>query len=154
MGIALNYLIHLKRLLLIFWAIWLSIVFLSNLADGAKGLGWLGESWPFASGNWKLLQQTTALYKISAVMNAVLFVGVLLWEGAAAVLFWRAAWSFRGRDSAHQSVYLAFMVSLLLWSAFLIADEIFIAYSLESVHMRLLLVHLTTLLVVDLIPER
>ena len=73
-----NYVILLKRLLLFFWAVWLSIVFLSNLTDAAKGLDLLGESWTFASGNWKLLQETTARYRIPVVVNALLFAGVLL----------------------------------------------------------------------------
>jgi hypothetical protein len=59
----------LKRLLLLFWAIWLSVVFLSNVADAGKGLGLLGESWVFASGNWKLLQETTARYSTPALAN-------------------------------------------------------------------------------------
>ena len=41
----------LKRVLLFSWAVWLSVVFLSNLADALKESGLLGESWTFASGN-------------------------------------------------------------------------------------------------------
>jgi hypothetical protein len=145
--------ILLKRLLLLFWAVWFSVVFLSNLADAAKGRGWLGESWTFASGNWPLIQGTTARYKIPSSVNGVLFAGVILWEGTAAVLFWRAGWSYRGRSSARKAVYLAFTISLLLWSAFLIADEVFIAYPLESTHLRLFAAHLVTLLAVDLLAE-
>lgn len=148
-----NCVVLLKRLLLLFWAVWLSVVFLSNLADAGKGLGWLDESWSFASGNWKLLQETTARYRTTAVINALLFTGVLLWEGSAAVLFWRAGWKYRGRGSARQTVYLAFMTSLLLWSAFLVADEVFLVYSLESTHLRLFIAHLLTLLAVELLPE-
>jgi hypothetical protein len=89
-----------KRLLLLFWAVWFSVVFLSNLADAGKSLGLLGGSWAFASGNGKLIQETTASYGISSTVNATLFAGVILWEGIAAVLFWRAGWIFRGRNSA------------------------------------------------------
>jgi hypothetical protein len=148
-----NHVILLKRLLLLFWAVWLSVVFLSNLADAGKGLGLLGESWAFASGNGKLIQETTARYGTPFTINAILFAGVILWEGIAAVLFWRAGWSFRGRNSARAAVYLAFTTSLLLWGAFLVADEVFIAYPLESVHLRLLMTHLLTLLAVELLPE-
>lgn len=148
-----NHILLLKQLLLLFWAIWLSVVFLSNLADAGKGLGLLGESWAFASGNWKLIQETTARYGIPAGVNAILFAGVIFWEGAAAVLFWRASWKFRGRSSARKAVYLAFTLSLLLWAAFLLADEVFIVYPLESAHLRLFIAHLLTLLAVDLLPE-
>jgi hypothetical protein len=149
-----NYVILLKRLLLLFWAVWLSSVFLGNLADAGKALGLLGESWTFASGNWKLIEETTARYKIPAAVNAILFAGVILWEGIACVLFWRAGWSFRGRSSARKSVYLAVTTSLLLWGAFLVADEVFIAFPLGSTHLRLFVAHLVTLLAVDLLPEQ
>lgn len=148
-----NHVILLKRLLLLFWAVWMSVVFLSNLTDAGKGLGLLGESWTFASHNWKFIQDTTARYRIPVAVNAVLFAGVILWQGAAAALFWWAGWSFRGRNASRKAVYLAFTISLLLWGAFLVADEIFISYQLESTHLRLFVAYLVTLLTVDLLPE-
>lgn len=148
-----KHVVLLKRLLLLFWAVWLSVVFLSNFADAAKGLRLLDDSWSFASGNWKAIQDTTGRYRVPIAVNAVLFAGVIVWEGVAAVLFWRASWSFRGRGLPHEAVYLAFTTSLLLWGAFLIADEVFIAYSLESPHLRLFIAHLASLMVVELLPE-
>jgi hypothetical protein len=79
-----------KRFLLVAWAVWLSIVFLSNLADAAKGLGCLGESWAFASGNWKFIRETTARYGTPSLVNGVLFAGIIAWQCVAAGLFWRA----------------------------------------------------------------
>jgi hypothetical protein len=148
-----SHVIVLKRLLLLFWAAWLTVVFLSNLADAGKAWGLLGESWAFASGNWRLVQETTARYGIPAAVNVALFAGVIFWEGLAAVLFWRAALSFRGRDSARRAVYLAFTTSLLLWGAFLVIDEVLVAYSLEGTHLRLFVAHLVTLVSVELLPE-
>ncbi len=148
-----NHVILLKRLLLLFWAAWLTVVFLSNLADAGKGLGLLGEPWAFASGNWRLVQETTARYGTPAAVNAVLFAGVILWEGVAAVLFWRAGWSYRGRNAARKTVYVAFTASLLLWGAFLVADEVLIAYPLAGTHLRLFVAQLVTLLAVELVPE-
>ena len=129
------------------------MVFLTNLADAGKAAGQLDESWTFASGNWNFIQETTARYGTPAALNVILFAGVILWEGVAAVLFWRAAWSYRGRSSARRAVYLAFTTSLLLWGAFLVADEVFIAYPLEGTHLRLFVAHLVTLLAVELLPE-
>jgi hypothetical protein len=145
--------IFLKRVLLLFWAVWLSVVFLSNLADAAKGLGLLGESWAFASGNLQFIKETTGRYGTPGWLNGVLFAGVIVWEGVAALLFWRAGWTFRGRDSGRKVVYAAFTVSLLLWGAFLVADEIFIAYAVASTHLRLFIAHLVTLLAIELLPE-
>lgn len=106
--------ILLKRLLLLFWAVWFSIVFLSNLADGIKTLHWLPDSWAFASGNFKFIQDTTSRYATPDWLNGVLFAWVIVWEGVAAFLFWRAGRTFLGRNSARNAVYQAFTVSLLL----------------------------------------
>jgi hypothetical protein len=143
----------LKRVLLLFWAVWFTVVFLSNLADAGKGLGLLGESWAFASGNLKFIQETTSRYGTPDVVNAGLFAGVILWEGVAAVLFWRAGCTFRGQASSRKVVYLPITAALLLWGSFLIADEVFIAYALEGTHLRLFIAHLVTLLALELLPE-
>jgi hypothetical protein len=145
--------LFLKRILLLFWAVWWSVVFLSNLADAGKGLGLLGESWAFASGNLRFLKETTARYGTPDLVNGVLFAGVIFWEGVAALLFWRAGWTFRGRGSGRKALYLAFTATLLLWGAFLVADEVFIAYPVEGTHLRLFIAHLVTLLAVELLPE-
>jgi hypothetical protein len=148
-----NQVIVLKRLLLLFWAVWLSVVLLTNLADAGKGLGLLDDTWAFASGNWRFIQETTARYRTPAALNVILFAGVIFWEAVATVLFWRAACTFRGIGSARKAVYVAFTTSLLLWLAFLVADEVFIAYILASTHLRLFVAHLVTLLAIELLPE-
>lgn len=68
-----NHVIFLKRSLLLSWAVWLSVVFLSNLADAGKEAGLIGESWAFASGNWKAIKETTARYGTPDLVNALLF---------------------------------------------------------------------------------
>jgi hypothetical protein len=142
-----------KRFLLLAWAFWLSVVFLSNLADAAKGLGWLDKSWAFASGNLQFIRETTARYATPDAVNGVLFAGVVVWEGVAAMLFWRAARAYRGQGVGRRDVYRAFSASLLLWAGFLVADELFIAYPLESAHLRLFMAHLLTLLAIELLPD-
>lgn len=143
----------LKRSLLLFWAIWLSVVFLGNLSDAGKELGLLGQSWAFASGNFKFVQATTARYDIPDVVNAVLFAGVILWESLAAFLFWRATWVYRNKSLGRKDLYRAFTSSLLLWGAFCIMDEILIAYAVEATHLRLLTSQLVTLLAIELLPD-
>jgi hypothetical protein len=138
---------------LVFWAIWLSVVFLSNLADAGKGLGLLGDSWAFASGNSQFIKVTTARYGTPDLVSALFFAGVILWEGVATLLFWWAAWTFRGKGSERRILYFAFTTSLLLWGAFLVADEVFIAYPLESTHLRLFIAHLVTFMTIVLLPE-
>jgi hypothetical protein len=141
-----------KRALLLFWAAWLSLVFTTNVLDGAKALGVLGESWAFASGNYAFLARTTARYGTPAWLNAVLFAGVVSWEGLAAGLFWlawRALAHRRGRRLSHA----AFAAGLSLWGAFILADEVFVAFAVEGTHWRLFTAQLATLLAVELLPD-
>lgn len=142
-----------KRMLLAFWALWATVVFTTNVLDGAKALGMLDDSWTFASGNYRFIEKTTARYDTPHWLNALLFAGVIVWEGTTTLLFWLACWRF-GTPRGRRFVNLAFTSGLGLWGAFLIADEIFIAYSLSGVHMRLLIAQLATLLVIELLPER
>src|SRR5262249_12068348 len=70
----------LKRGLLLFWAAWLTVVFTTNLLDAAKAAGLLSDSWAFASGNHRLLVETTARYGTPGWLNGLLFLGVICWE--------------------------------------------------------------------------
>jgi hypothetical protein len=141
----------LKRLLLLVWAAWLTVVLATNVADGCKALGLLGEGWAFASGNYRFLAETTARYGPPAWVNEVLFLGVVVWEGLATLLFWLA---FAGGPSRRRTLYAAFTAGLTLWGAFLVADEVCIAYPVEGTHLRLLTAQLVTLLAIELLPGR
>jgi hypothetical protein len=143
----------LKRVLLLFWAVWLSVVFTTNVADGCKALGLLGQDWAFASGNYRFLAETTARYEPPAWLNGLLFLGVVCWEGAAALLFWLAGLRFRRKKGGRRLVYLAFTAGLSLWAVFLVADEVCIAYAVEGTHLRLFTAQLATLLAVELLSE-
>jgi hypothetical protein len=143
----------LKRALLLFWAAWLSVVFTTNVLDGCKALGLLGEGWAFASGNYRFLAETTARYGAPAWVNGILFLGVICWEGAAALLFWLAWLRFRTKEGGRRVLYAAFTAGLGLWAAFLVADEVCIAYPVEGTHLRLFTAQLVTLLAVELLPE-
>lgn len=145
----------LKRLLLAFWASWLTLVFATNLMDAGKAAGLLAESWAFASGNYRFLAETTARYGTPGWLNGLLFLGVVCWEGVAAFLFWLASWTYRGTGREGTSyVHAAFITGLALWAAFLLADEAFIAYAGEGTHLRLFIAQLVTLLAIELLPER
>jgi hypothetical protein len=146
--------ILLKRGLLLFWSVWLTVVFATNLCDAGKALGLLGESWAFASGNYQFLVQTTARYGPPEWLNRLLFAGVLCWQGMAALLFWLAWVTFRGREKTGKGLlYAAFTAGLMLWAAFAVASEICIAYPVEATHIRLFTAQLATLLAIELLPE-
>jgi hypothetical protein len=78
----------------------------------------------------------------------VLFLGVIAWETLAALLFWRALVA-----RTRRAIYAAFTASLALWATFALADEIFVAYALGAVHLRLFGVQLLSLLALRLLPD-
>lgn len=97
--------------------------------------------------------QTNSIYHTPEWINAFLFLGVIAWEGLAALLFWRAAWRYRGHQSMTGPVLTAFAVGLGLWAAFMLADEVLHSYGTEAVHLRLFIGQLVTLLAIHLLPD-
>jgi hypothetical protein len=148
-----GYVRFLKRALLLFWAVWLSVVFATNVADGCKALGLLTQGWAFASGNYPFLVTTTARYGPPAWLNGLLFLGVVCWEGTTALLFWLAWMRSRTKEGGRRLLYAAFTAGLGLWATFLVADEVCITYTVEGTHLRLFTAQLVTLLTVELLPE-
>ena len=137
----------LKSGVLLFWAAWFTVVVLTNVFDVLRASGVVPAGWTFASGNWQLMVKVTGVHGTPAAVVAVLFLGVIAWEALAGFLFWRA-WAAGGRGGV-----AAFTVSLALWAAFTLADEIFVAYTLGPVHLRLLGLQLLSLLALRLLPE-
>ena len=148
----------LKGGILLFWALWLSIVLASNLADGLKAAGALPEGWVFASGNYRLMLKLTGVYHTPKWIVAGLFCGVLIWEGVASVLFWRAVSGFKRTGAEDLSrVYAAFCVSLGLWAALLVSDEIFLAFKVSTIevgHLNVFSGQLLSLLAIRFLPDK
>ena len=148
----------LKRGLLLFWAAWFSVVTATNVCDALQELGLLGPGWRFASGNFAFLAETTARYHVAPWLNATLFLGVITWEATAAALFWltwRQTRHVPRKCAAKDAPYLypAFLAGLMLWAAFLLADELLIAYAVEAAHLRLFTAQLASMLAIVLLPE-
>jgi hypothetical protein len=136
-----------NRMLLFFWAAWLSIVSATNVFNGLQVLTVLPESFRFVSGNWQAINQVMDPLGVPRGLQAFLFVSVIGWETLAAVLYWWATATYRGRPLAQEKPTLcACAVNLALWAAFQALDEVFIAYQLEDVHRLIFLVQLGTLL--------
>jgi hypothetical protein len=144
----------LKQGIVLFWAVWLLVAFFANAFDGLKALKIMRQGWKFASGNYALMTETTRKYHLPAWCTGLLFLGVVLWQGLSALLFWYAFSTFHGmRFPGLRTLDMAFLVSLALWAAFMIADEIFMAYDAEATHMRIFIAQLLSLLVLHLLPE-
>ena len=138
-----------KTGLVLFWAIWLTLVTLTNFADAMRQLDVLPSDFKLASYNFDLVQKTVGAHGIPTSVAGVLFAGVILWELLGSILFWRA-WRvmWRHGNGAAAEVAQAFAVSLALWAAFLIATEALVNYETAATHKTTLIAQLASLLVV------
>jgi hypothetical protein len=146
-----------KRGLLFFWALWFSLVLTTNVTDALKALSLLPETWRLASGNYVFVGKVMSVYHPAPALVPTLFALVVTWEGLATYLFWRAFSRFDGVErSGLTAVYTAFAVSLALWAAFIVLDEILLVYrttNLEAVHLGILTAQLMTLVAIRVLPD-
>lgn len=136
-----------KRLVLLFWAAWLSVVVATNVLNVLQALGVLPASFKFVSGNWPWINHTMDPLGVPRALQASLFAGVIAWEAVAAALFWWATATYRDRPLGQEKAALyACGVNLALWAAFQVLDEVFIAYQPEAVHRVIFVSQIATLL--------
>jgi len=148
----------LKRLLLWFWALWLSLVVVFNVTDALKELGVLAPTFAYASGNLHAIREVLAPFDLPAALAGVLFACVIAWEALCAALYWWCGAKFAGlrRGERHALLVATFTASLGLWAALQIACEIFpseLAYELAGTHRLIFTETLATLLAVTLLPD-
>jgi hypothetical protein len=145
----------LKRGILLFWALWISVVVAMNVGDVLKAMGILPADWKLASGNYHAIVDVTKVYGTPHWLDMVLLLGVILWEGVAAALFWWARARYRdGHRSRWRAVYLAFSSLLALFGTFILTDELFHAYKVEGDHRGIAVLLLASLLALQLLPDR
>lgn len=142
----------LKFGIILFWAMWFSLAALSNIIDLFNQLGWIAANWQFISHNFALIQGVVSIYGLPIFIVFVMFIAVIIWECLISVMFWMAAKQFYRSASMHYT-NLAFTLGIFLWAAFLVMEEIFIAYSFEQMHLRLLVAQLICLMAMYLLPE-
>jgi hypothetical protein len=143
-----------KRMVLLYWAAWLSIITATNVFDGLRALGALPQSFAFTSSNWGWINQTMDPLGVPRTVQGSLFLSAVAWEALAGALFWRACVAYRGRPLRHEpEVIAACGVNLGLWAAFQVLDEVFLAYQPEAVHRMIFLNQLATLLALHLLPN-
>jgi hypothetical protein len=148
-----------SRALLLFWAIWFSVVSTSNAADALRETGLLPASWRFASGNFALVAGSISLYSLSRTWASVLFSLVLLLQLATSALFWRATLETNPLSPrASPRILHPFFAGTGLFCAFLVSDEVFLVYrrfpDLETTHFSILCAQLLSLLLIRLLAER
>jgi hypothetical protein len=140
----------LKRLLLGFWAMYFTLVALTNTVDLLDELGAL--HWQFLnSGNFDYMLSIVKVYDVGATATKLLLAGALVVELVAAGLCWRALVS--RQVNATRTALQALCWTVLVWTAFTFMTELFLAYTSESPFRELLMLALGSALVVALVPD-
>jgi hypothetical protein len=124
----------LPSVLVLFWATWLTVVTVTNVNNALRTAGVLPTTFAFASDNLQLIETSTAIYGAPRALTWLLFVGVIGWEGATAALLWRGFARLRRGDRS--GLAPAFTAAMGLFAAFMLADEVLIAYQLQGGHAR------------------
>ncbi len=144
-------LFYLKQIILLFWCIWFSIAFLSNLTDFLISTNTITSSL-FRSNNYSALEKIIHIYNVPHYFLNVLFILDIFVQGLSAILFLIAAFCCWIRIYIWQTINMAFIISISLWAIFLIMEESFIAYSYEATHIRLFVFEMVSLLTLHLLP--
>ncbi|KTD56004.1 hypothetical protein Lsai_2134 [Legionella sainthelensi] len=134
--------------IILMWALWISIVFLTDFCNLMVGFDLLPADFPASSHNLDWIHQFLKLYWLdNDRMCLILFSIINLWVMAIAVLYWRAFISYYtcGKYYVYR-VMQAFILNMSLFVCFLVTDEIFIQYQAGHSHMNMLLYMFTSLI--------
>jgi hypothetical protein len=142
-----------KRLILLFWALWWLLAFLTDLIGGLKEIGVVAASW-LPHSNYPDLVESLAPYDTPGWLPPVLFVGIVAWSLLSTLLFAIAASTPRQpAERWRRRLNRAFIVSLGLWLAFFLADQVVMKFGFEENHMVQGGFQLLTFLAIYLLPE-
>lgn len=124
-----------KKIILLFWALWWLIACWTDVVGGLAHLGILHASWAPDS-NFPGLQQALQMYRAPLWLVTFLFIGIIAWSGLSSAGFFVAGFALiRGKENGLRYVEAAFIISLSLWLAFFLADQIVMKFDLEENHM-------------------
>lgn len=140
----------LKCGMILFWACWFSVAFSSNIFDFLKSLNIMPNDWLFVSHNYSLVAGALSIYHAPEWLAKCIFIGILLFEGVIAVLFWLG---FFTHNRSNKWAHVAFTVSAALWAIFLVSEEVLIAYQFESGHLLLFISQIICLLALHFLPS-
>ncbi|EKD54654.1 MAG: hypothetical protein ACD_60C00060G0022 [uncultured bacterium] len=146
-------LFYIKQIILLFWGAWFFIAFLTNVTDFLMNTETISPTL-FHSGDYSALAKVIHVYSTPHYFLNILFSLDVLIEGTSAFLFLIAALCFWKRVYSWQTINIAFLISISLWAVFLLMEEIFIAYSYEATHLRLLTSEMISLLMLHLLPHQ
>ncbi|KTD17964.1 hypothetical protein [Legionella jordanis] len=131
----LNHKEYFKKILIVFWALWWLIALWTDVVGGLAHLGLLRASWA-VDNNFPFLLQSLAMYPLPQWIPSVLFTGIILWSLLSTIAFiWACLALNRSANVWMRRADLAFILSLMFWLAFFLADQLVMKFDLEENHM-------------------
>lgn len=144
---------YLKAGIILFWCLWYTTAASSNLSNLLHLTGILSPSMTFNSHNFAFILSAIKIYHIPRPVGYVLFLIDIIWQWSICIFFWITFYLFAKRsENTFTLINWTFGLSIALWCTFVILEELFIAYKFESVHMRLIILNLLSLLFIHLVP--
>jgi hypothetical protein len=144
--------LRLKQLVLVFGALYLGMVCLTNLVNLAASV--TDSRWVFLnSGNVGYIGSVVHAYGWPGWFDDLAVLGAATMEGVGCALFIRALIRYRGGGRGVVAAYQALAWNLGIWLAFIAGTEFFVAYSAEAPFRELLSLGLLMTLVVTVVPD-
>ncbi|KTD31505.1 MULTISPECIES: hypothetical protein [Legionella] len=143
---------YIKLGILLFYALWFFIACLTNVVNLMDALNIINTQ-KFNSGNFLFLKELIFKFDTSFPLLELLFILGVFIQAISSTLFFIAFFAFWKGRNKWKCVNLAFAISMMFWAAFILSEEIFIAYAYEPTHLRLLALELLSLLAFHLLAE-
>lgn len=142
-----------KKLLIIGWMLWWAIAFLTDFLGGLKQLGLVHYDWVY-NGNYPFLVECLTMYHVPSWIPIFLYSGIIFWLFLSTIAFIYACAGLR-KDPVtwKKRASVAFMISILLWVAFFLGDQIVMKFDLEENHMVQASMEFISYLSLFLLPE-
>jgi hypothetical protein len=142
----------LKRLLMLFWTMYFSVLSLANLVELLGQLNVL--DWTFLkSGYIDYMTSFVSVYGLGSEATTLLLTAAWMIQVAAAILFWRALLRLGRRVGGQAAAYAALCWGTFVWTAFVFMSELFTAYETEASFRELLMIMIATALAIAWIPD-
>lgn len=143
-----------KRLIVVTWALWWLIAFVTDFLGALQDLGLVSFSW-LQAGNYTAIVQAVAPFGSPTWLDVVLFAGIIAWSFLSALFLCLAAFTpSHPRERWMRLVNAGFIISMAEWFAFFIADQIVQEFDLEGNHMEQAGVQLLCFIALYALPSK
>ncbi|MDP1604492.1 MAG: hypothetical protein Q8M03_14645 [Legionella sp.] len=142
-----------KKLIIVFWTLWWLIALWTDIVGLLAHNGLLQKSWA-PNTNYPFLVDSLKMYNAPEWLPQFLFGGIILWLLLSTLAFcWATASLAQQKEKWMKRADIAFTISLGLWLAFIIGDQLIMKFTLEENHMVQAGFQLLTYLMLYLIPS-